>query len=325
MMARPPERVLFLQKKEVLERQKEEVGTFFEANLPQAAVEFAGNSAQVRKGMHYDVIITPTLPWLPEALAKLESYRWLHFLSSGIEKIWSMPFDKTELLMSKSSGVNSAAMGEYAIGAMLYFAKQFGRFQRQARQGEWQRVWLDELTSRTVTILGLGNVGGEVARRAQAFGMNVVGISRTARKVEHVNHVVTWDAMAPQLRCTDYLVVCLPLSESTKGIVGEELLALLKDGAVLIDISRGGVRDSKATLEALNRKKLSGAALDVFESQPLSKDSPFWRRDDVLVTPHVSGTTPFYLGRALGIFLSNVRLLEQENRLYTPVNLRLGY
>nr|WP_299242825.1 D-2-hydroxyacid dehydrogenase [uncultured Halomonas sp.] len=319
------QRVLFLQKEEVIERQKEEVDAFFKANLPGAIIEFAGNSAQIREGEHYDAIITPTLPWLPEALSKLKSYDWLHFLSSGIEKIWTMPFDKTELLMSKSSGVNSAAMGEYALGVMLHFAKQLGRFQRQSMHRCWQRVWLDELTERTVTILGVGNVGCEVARRAQAFDMNVIGVSRTARTVEHFDHVVTWKDMAPYLSRTDYLVVCLPLSRQTQGVVNESIFELLKSGAVVIDISRGGVTSQDAIIDALNKKKLSGAALDVFEIQPLPRESEFWQRDDVLITPHVSGTTPFYLDRALKIFLKNAQSLEQDGKLYSPVNPELGY
>ncbi|WP_227368688.1 D-2-hydroxyacid dehydrogenase [Halomonas sp. M20] len=321
----PLQRVLFLQKEEVLECQKEEVVTFFKANLPGSVVEFAGNSAQVLEGAHYDAIITPTLPWLPEALSKLKSYKWLHFLSSGIEKIWSMPFDKTELLMSKSSGVNSAAMGEYAIGAMLHFAKQFGRFQHQSMHRCWQRIWLDELTERTVTILGVGNVGREVARRAQAFDMNVIGVSRTVRTVEHFDHIVTWEDMTPHLGRTDYLIVCLPLSSQTQGVVNEGIFEALKIGAVVIDISRGGVTSQNAIIDALNKKKLFGAALDVFEVQPLPCKSELWQRDDVLITPHVSGTTPFYLARALEIFLKNVRSLEQNKKLYSPVNVGLGY
>src|SRR5690606_21817966 len=195
-----------------------------------------GCVGEIADNAEFDVVITPTLPWLPEALARLASYRWIHFLSAGVEKIWEMDFDMTRPLMTKSSGVHGAPMSEYAIGAMLYFIKQFGRFHQQSRHREWQRTWLDELAGKQLTVLGLGHIGQSLARRAKSFDMVVAGTLRQLRPLDNVDRVVSLEEIDGELAVTDFLVCCLPLTAATRGLVNAELLNKLKPGAVLIDI-----------------------------------------------------------------------------------------
>mgnify|MGYP001455579806 CR=1 FL=1 len=318
-------RILFLQKAEVLEQQRAHVAKQLGAALPEAQIAFAGSAAEVPEGASFDAVIAPTLPWLPEALARLADYRWIHFLSAGVEKIWAMDFDKTRLLMTKSSGVHCAPMSEYAIGAMLHFTKQFGRFHDQARCAEWHRTWLDELTGKQLTVLGLGHIGQSLARRAKAFDMQVAGTLKHLRPLAQVDRVVALEDIDRELARTDFLVCCLPLTGETQGLVDAEFLARLKPGAVLVDISRGGVVKGEAVIQALDAGILKGAALDVFEQQPLPADSPLWKRDDVLITPHVSGTTPHYLERALGVFVTNQQAIGGGHGAVTPVSLEGGY
>nr|WP_163503646.1 D-2-hydroxyacid dehydrogenase [Halomonas socia] len=324
-MPSPIQRVLYLQKAEVLAQQRAMVTDTLQAALPEAELLFADSIEAVPANAEVDVVITPTLPWLPDALARLGTYRWLHFLSAGVEKIWSMDFDKSSIWMTKSSGVHGAPMSEYAIGAMLYFTKQFGRFHDQASQALWKRSWLGELTGSQLTVLGLGYIGQSLARRAKAFDMQVVGTQRTPRAIAGVDRVVALEEIGPELARTDFLVVCLPLTQATYGAVSDALLAQLKPGAVLVDISRGGVVNGEALLRALDRGTLKGAALDVFEQQPLPAESPLWKRSDLLITPHVSGTTPFYLERALGVFIDNLRAYQQGKPFTTAVSIDAGY
>ncbi|WP_444988931.1 D-2-hydroxyacid dehydrogenase [Halomonas mongoliensis] len=319
------QRILYLQKAEVLEQQRAQVAEQLGAALPEAQITFAGSPAEVPEAASFDAVIAPTLPWLAEALARLAGYRWIHFLSAGVEKIWAMDFDKARPQMTKSSGVHGAPMSEYAIGAMLYFTKQFGRFHDQARRAEWQRTWLDELTGKQLTVLGLGHIGQSLARRAKAFDMQVAGTLKHLRPVEQVDRVVALEEIGLELTRTDFLVCCLPLTDETQDLVDADFLARLKPGAVLIDISRGGVVKGDAVVQALDAGILKGAALDVFEKQPLPADSPLWQRPDVLITPHVSGTTPHYLERALQVFVANALACQSGQPAVTPVNLRSGY
>lgn len=328
MTSSPPQpirRVLYLQKAEVLAQQRSLVARTLQAALPEVEILFADSAEAVPDSAHFDVVITPTLPWLPDALARLGSYRWIHFLSAGVEKIWEMDFDKSRAVMTKSSGVHGAPMSEYAMGAMLYFAKQFGHFHNQAKQARWQRNWLDELTGRQLTVLGLGHIGQSLARRAKAFDMQIVGTQRTPRTITGVDRIVALEDIGSELAYTDFLVCCLPLTDVTRGLVDDKFLSQLKPGAVLIDISRGGVVKGDAVLKALDTGLLKGAALDVFEQQPLPPESPLWKREDILITPHVSGTTPHYLERALHVFLVNYDAFSKGQRMVTLVDQVAGY
>lgn len=321
----PIRHILFLQQAEALEKQRQQVSDFLSKEFPDVEITFSSDLKSVPQGATFDVVIAPTLQWLPDALRRLSDYHWIHFLSAGVEKIWQMDFDKSHAILTKSSGVHGAPMSEYAIGAMLYFTKQLGAFYQQSRQCEWRRTWLDELTDKQLTILGLGHVGASLARRAKAFDMRVVGTLRSQRCVEYVDRVIPPAELDEELARTDFLAVCLPLVNDTQGLVDDIFLSKLQRGSVLVDISRGGVVKGDAVLRALDKGVLKGAALDVFEEQPLPKNSPLWKRDDILITPHVSGTTPYYLERALKIFLDNARARELGLPLKTPVNIKNGY
>ena len=321
----PIQRVLFVQKAEVLPQQRDLVHQKLTEALGQLDILCISSPDDIAKGSRFDAVITPTLPWLPDLLHRLDTCPWLHFLSAGVEKIWPMDFDKQNRLLTKSSGVHGPAMGEYAMGAMLYFAKQFGRFHDQSQQRQWQRTWLDELTGRTVAILGLGHIGQTIAQRAKAFDMTVWGTLNHPRPIPQVDQVFSHDQLWARLSEVDYLVVCLPLTSATRHLVNYQVLGQLKPGAVLIDISRGGIVSAAAVLQALDSGVLKGAALDVFEHQPLPETSPLWARPDILLTPHVSGTTPYYLERALDIFIQNAQHLAHGQAPITPVNVAAGY
>ncbi|WP_018138751.1 MULTISPECIES: D-2-hydroxyacid dehydrogenase [unclassified Thioalkalivibrio] len=316
---------LFLQKPEVLEKQQDTIEARLQQALPGTTLTFAGQPEAIPEGLEVDAVIAPTLPWLPDALDRLSRYGWVHFLSAGVEKIWDMPFPKDGLLMTKSSGVHGAPMSEYAIGAMLYFAKHFDRFNAQSREKRWERCWLGELTGRTAMVLGMGHIGTQVARRARAFDMRVIGVQRNPRPHDCADEVIALDSVEDRLPEVDDLIVCLPLTRDTRHRIGEAQFQRLQPGAVLVDISRGGVVDQQALTRALDAGHLRGAAVDVFEQQPLPAQSPLWNRENVLVTPHVSGTSPHYMERALEIFIRNARAMAQGEPPVTPVDPVAGY
>lgn len=318
-------KIAFLQKPEVLPVQKELILSWFGGANLNARIDFFSSATEIPDGEYFDIVIAPTLPWLDDALSCMTGVRWIHFLSAGIEKIWDMSFDKNSVLMSKSSGVHVSAMSEFVIGAILYFEKQFNRFVAQSNRREWSRAWLGELGGKKMTVLGAGAIGQKIAERGKLFDMKTIGAVNKIRNIDSFDNVVTLDRVSPELKDTDYLICCLPLTGKTKGVVDFSMLARLKPGAVLVDISRGGVVCEAAVLSALDLGILRGAALDVFEQQPLSQDSLFWGREDVLLTPHVSGTTQNYMSKALEIFARNFRQLQSEGTLSTPVDVTLGY
>lgn len=317
-------RILFVQTRDVLERQRETVTRSLHEQLG-ATAGFASSQADVNPGTPYDVVIAPTVAWLPELLARIDGVRWVHFLSAGVERIWAMHVDWSRLTLTTSSGVHAAPMSEYAIGAMLHFAKQFDRFVAQSRESRWQRAWLHELTGRHLVVLGMGSVGRAVAERARAFGMEVHGVARTPRDDHAMPSIFGIADLPTLLPHADYVVVTVPLTAATAGLVGRDFFATLKKGAVLVDMSRGSVVSTDALLAALEDGTLRGTALDVFEEEPLPEDSPLWNRPNVLLTPHVAGTTPYYLERALDIFVQNAQRYLVGEPLLTPVDVGRGY
>lgn len=323
-MTRSLKRILFLQNEPILSQQAETVQTTLGAELPGAEVIWAASPSNIPP-LSFDAIITPTLPWLPDALAQVHGPCWVHFLSAGVEKIWDMPVDWSNYTLSKSSGIHGPQMSEYAIGALLHFAKGFDRFIESSRTRQWKRYWLDELTGQTLMVLGGGAVGAMVGDRARALGMRVIAVKRRPEPMIWADLTVDFADAWNHLDAVNVLVVCLPLTNETRGLVDHTLLSALSPGAVLVDISRGGVVQEDAVADLLDLGHLRGAALDVFENEPLREDSRLWNRPDVLLTPHVSGTSPHYLVRALQVFVENSRAWQAGQRMATQVDQTAKY
>lgn len=272
-----------------------------------------------------EALITPVQPWVDEVASSAPNLKWIHFLNADVDGIWNLSFDKTRYILTKSSGVHSIPMAEYAIGAILYFLKGFHVFSCQQQRREWKRFWLQEATGKTVAILGLGAIGKEIAKRCKLMGMRVHGMATSVRPVENVDVVCDSSGLKEILQDADFVVVCMPLTPSTRGMLDAETLSAIKPGAYLVDISRGGIVDQTALIRLLKEDHIAGAVLDVFEKEPLPADSELWTLENVLITPHVSGTTPLYMQRAIEIFLENARALQEGRPLITPVDVQAGY
>lgn len=318
------ERLLFLQKAEVIESQKGLVRRILSERWPAMEIVFA-SSPEAIPLEEFPVVIAPTISWLPEALGRIKGCRWIHFLSAGVEKIWDMPVDWNNYLITKSSGIHAQQMSEYAIGAMLYFAKSFDRFTEQSKARVWSRFWLDELTGQTVTILGAGAVGRAVAERTAMFGMRTVAVRRSEQPVEWAESTHSFREIERAVSSAAYLVVSVPLTDESRGLVDYSVFRSLPKNAVLVDISRGGVVVEKDLIRALDDGCLRGAALDVFEEEPLPPDSVLWGRSNVLITPHASGTSPYYLQRAVSLFIANANSWIHKGVALTPVDMRSRY
>lgn len=317
-------RILFAQNATVIDQQRQIVTDRLRQSL-DAHVEFAAQPEDVTPGSTFDAVIAPTIGWLPELLTRIDGAPWIHFLSSGVEKIWEMDVDWARYTLTSSKGVHAIPISEYVLGAMLHFAKRFDQFTSQAREGVWERAWLPELTDAHVVMVGAGNIGREVSRRCRFLGMRTQAVARTARTDEDLGEVLGFAQLSQAAATADYLVVAVPLTADTAGLVDQDVLGSTKQGAVLIDVSRGGVVSEDAVVSALDSGLLRGAALDVFEEEPLSAKSPLWGRPNVLITPHVAGTTPRYIERALEVFVGNAMLRRAGLSITTEVEVSRGY
>jgi len=234
-------------------------------------------------------------------------------------------WDPTRVRVSNAAGVAAEMMAEYVIGGFLHFSLDVPGLQADQRAGVWRSRVVSPLRGKTLLIVGLGHTGRAIAARAAAFGMIVLGTRRTPVATPGVEEVHGSDVLGALLPRADFVAVATPLTPETKGLIGKDEVAVMKAGAVFADVSRGGVTDQDALLEALQKGQLRGAALDVFEVEPLPGDSPFWALENVLISPHCSSVHDGWEADSFDLFLKNLGRFIAGKPLLNVVDPERGY
>jgi phosphoglycerate dehydrogenase-like enzyme len=258
----------------------------------------------------------------PEGLARAvrrgERLRWVQATSAGAgEQVSEAGLSREELervIVTSAAGVHAGPLAEFALLGLLAFTKDLPRLQADQRAHRWGHYPVAELSGRTLLIVGLGQIGEEVARLATAFGMRVIGINRSgvadSPHVDEVHRAATLNDYLPE---ADAIVISAPLTEETRGLIDAAAIDRCKPGAVLVNVGRGGVVDEPALIEALRSGPLAGAALEVFAAEPLPADSPLWDLPNVLVSPHTAGLSMREDERIVSLFVENLgRYLRGE-------------
>jgi len=286
---------------------------------------FAYKADEVENPAEFEVLVSFFYDWLQKILPEMKKLKWIHFLSAGVDTLWDWGLEKKGYIFSKSSGVHAQPISDHVMAMALYFSRELGMFERQKRKKEWQGHPLGELQGMTMGILGMGAIGRACARKARALGMRVVGTASRPREMEGVEYVGGAEAVEKVLRESDYLVVALPLTKKTEGLLGQKELEKMKKNAVIINIARGEIINEPDLIKCLQEEKIKGAGLDVFAEEPLPENSSLWEMGNVLITPHNAGSTPYYMERALEIFLENWEAYREGQSLPTGVDLGKGY
>jgi phosphoglycerate dehydrogenase-like enzyme len=271
-----------------------------------------------------------TNPIIPADVAeRAPNLRWLQLTSAGVDRLIDAPVVRSSVIVTTASGIHAVTISEYVLGAVLTFAKGFLRAYRSQQESKWAAYPPLELEGQTIGIVGMGAIGSRVAELATAFGMRVLAIRRSVDRRTPGEGPVA-EMLPPSdlpylLAESDYVVLALPLTEESRRLIGEAQLRAMKPSAVLINIARGQVIDEPALIRALKERWIAGAALDVFEREPLPSESELWALDNVLVTPHISGGTPRYMDRAVDLFCDNLRLYLARQPLRNIVDPSRGY
>ena len=227
--------------------------------------------------------------------------------------------------MTNAAGVAADMMAEYALGAMLSFSLGLRTFARHQRVRTWIAGAVEPIQGKTLLLLGLGRTGQALARRAKAMGMTTLGVRARPMPTADVDEVHGADELPELWGRADFIACCVPLLETTRGMVGPAAFAAMKPSAVLIDVSRGGVMDEAALLSALDAGRIKGAALDVFSTEPLPADHPLWGYDNVIVTPHCSSVSDGVELKTLTMFADNLGRYRRGEPLENVVDPRRGY
>jgi phosphoglycerate dehydrogenase-like enzyme len=258
------------------------------------------------------------------------SIRWLHTESAGVDMVLTPAIKarESDLILTDSGPAYGICMGEFVVGWMLAVAHRFDRALAQQREHLWKRIEpQEELFGRTVGIIGLGPIGRGVALRCKAMGMRTVGLRRTAAPVADVDEVRTGaDGLAALLAESDWVVIATALTDETRALIGAGEIARMKPTARIVNVARGAVIEETALIDALRSGRIAGACLDVFTTEPLPGDSPFWDLPNVWIAPHSSaGWTAGLRERGLQLFLDNLRRYIAGEPLMEVVEKQRGY
>ena len=248
-------------------------------------------------------------------------FEWVQALSAGVDHYPQETLQEADVALTNASGVHAEPIGEQVLGAMLSFERRFLESQRNKDRNSWERVEGGELNGKTLGIVGVGAIGSRVAELGSAFGMEVLGTKRDPETMpDAVDEAFGADGHTALCQRADYLVLACPLTDETEGLIGAPEFRLLDSDAVLVNIARGAVCDEEALIRALQYKQIRGAALDVFETEPLPAESPLWDLSNVLLTPHMAGSTTKKDERWANIIGENYRRFGTEESLVNRVN-----
>ncbi|WP_027415587.1 D-2-hydroxyacid dehydrogenase [Aneurinibacillus terranovensis] len=275
-----------------------------------------------------EIVVTYGEDLTGELIETMQRLTWIQVLSAGLDKMPLPSLAEKGILVTNAKGIHKIPMAEYTIGVMLQVARELNVLYEKQKNREWNRTLrVQELYGKTLGIIGVGAIGEEIAIRAKAFGMNVIGISRSGTSKPGCDEMYKQDDVLTVLPACDYIVVVVPLTRETHHLIGRNELLAMKQTAVLINIARGEVVDEEALTLHLQEKKIKAAVLDVFSEEPLPESSPLWGLENCIVTPHLSGRSPFYMERALEIFHHNLNAFDkgQETELLNRIDCSKGY
>ena len=261
-------------------------------------------------------------------LLNLPNLRWIQLISVGAEGLAKHPSIHSGVVITNAKGIFSDAVAEYVIWALLTVSRKYHIVMRNQMKRRWKHVSGSGLKGKVLGILGLGSAGKEIAVRAKGFGMKVIALVReipVTREADSVDEIYSYKELAKVSPNLDALVLCVPLTDETKEIFSEQVISEIKPGGILIDVSRGGVRNNMAVVEALKKGKLRGAAFDVFEKEPISRWSSLWSLENLVVTPHLAALSSDYFERVSDLIFQNLVRYCAGQPLLNVVDRGKGY
>ncbi|MBR3927825.1 MAG: D-2-hydroxyacid dehydrogenase [Clostridia bacterium] len=285
-----------------------------------------------------DETVHPSELWDAEALMgyfpipllkELKHLKWHQVPSAGVDSLLGDIYFDDSVILTNASGAFGISISEYMLTGVLMFMRNMPGY----RKNQTAHAWREEGVSRTIfgsiiTVVGMGDIGTAFAKRAKALGAFIRGVKRTPGSPNEIyDEVYTAKELLKAVQNADAVVMSLPATKETYHILSEEVISQLDEKTIIVNCGRGATIDEAALISALKNRKITGAVLDVFETEPLPKDSPLWDMENVIVTPHISGrdTTPVNAEKIFEIFKENLTRFIEKRPLINVVDRRIGY
>ncbi len=254
--------------------------------------------------------------------AFLELVDWVHSIQAGVDRFPFDAFEAAGVALTNSTGIHGPAVGETVAGYLLMLRRRLHRAVANQQRHEWSQPAWDEaatLASDTVCVVGLGTLGRGIAEAVSALGCTVIGVRRSGEPVDGVERVYPPEELEVAVADAAFVALAVPLVDETRHLVDADVLEAMRSDAYLVNVARGPVVDEPALVDALRAGEIAGAALDVFETEPLPPDSPLWDFEDVIVTPHCAGFTVDYHRNVVDLVRRSVRNLREGGELVNRV------
>jgi phosphoglycerate dehydrogenase-like enzyme len=286
---------------------------FLKTHAPEADV--------ILNGSHHGELLHAVLPCARRV-------KWIHVLSAGVDKILFPELIESPVPVTNGRGVFKDSLAEFCIASILFFAKDLRRLVSSQEAGRWEQFDVVQIRGQVLGVVGYGEIGRETGRLARAMGMKVVAVRRRAglsAKDPNLERAYPPEGLREMLGVSDYVVVSTPLTSDTRGLIGDAELLAMKSSAVIINVGRGPVIVEQAVIAALTENRIRGAALDVFDVEPLPEGHPFYKLDNVLLSPHSADHIVGWADSAMNQFIENFERFRDGQPLENVVDKKAGY
>jgi D-2-hydroxyacid dehydrogenase (NADP+) len=270
-----------------------------------------------------------------ELFLAAKKLKWIQAWGAGVDRFLFPEVVKSRVIVTNAGGVHPTPISEHVVGLILCLCRKLHLFIRNQAERKWERYesgasteQVEELPGKTIGIVGLGRIGTEIAQKAKCLGMRVIATKRDPSRqastsiVDRLIHPADLNQLLAE---SDFVVLSLPLTKETQGMIGEAQLKSMKRTGYLINVSRGKIVQENKLTEALKQGWIAGAGLDTFENEPLPESSKLWGFKNVIITPHIAGLTPYYMERLTNIFSENLNRFIRKQPLMNVVDKTLGY
>jgi phosphoglycerate dehydrogenase-like enzyme len=269
--------------------------------------EFVTPGEATQRIEEFSAVMTMDRKLPDDMLERGKGLEWVHVQSHGFYKALTPELKAHQATVTNARGAHPESVSEHIFGMLFGLVRHLREYARLQQEHRWERITMDTLFEKTLCIVGVGNIGSAVARRAKGFGMQVIGVDIVPVVCEALDELVGPREMDAAIARSDIVAICVPYTDETAGMFSRRRLQLLKPGAYLINIARGGIVDEEALLEMLQQGRISGAGFDVFETEPLPPESPLWDAPNLILLPHSASQTELSRRKLKEITMENIR------------------
>lgn len=309
--------------KDLTSEQLNEISIVYEGKV-QYVQDFTEDDACVWSDI--EILITYGRQVNKEFLDKCPNLKWIQVFQSGVERFPLEEVKNREILLTNIKGIHGIPMSEFVLSSILYFSRNIPKYIKDKKNHYWDSLNLvEEAHGKVVGIFGAGTIGQELAEKIKILGMKVYGLNTSGESRPNFEKMYSSTQKMELLEQCDFVLLLLPLTEKTKNYIGEAELKRMKKDSYLINIGRGPLLNENAFIRAIKNNEIKGGALDVFNNEPLPKDSPLWNLENVLITPHMAAKSVNFVDRCIKQFIPNYILYSKNQPLKNLINLTKGY